>query len=78
MKSSNMSVDLQQIEKELAALTANHKPELNIDYARLSGKKFKNNDVDTAGLTIFTEERAKLIYGFMRKVLGTNPYKTQN
>ena len=65
---------LKSIEEKLRQLTANHKPELSVQYMNESGQKLKNHDKDTADITLITDKSSEEVYAFMRRVLGKDPF----
>jgi hypothetical protein len=72
-----LSENLKNIETALKLLTNNHSPELSSEYMDISGQKLRNNDKNTADVTLITEDSSAKIYAYMRKVLGENPFSVE-
>ncbi len=77
MKDQMSARERKELDEFLLKMTASHSGELRNEHMSASNAKLINNDKNTSGLTLITEDSAAIVSSFMTRVFGANPFITQ-
>ena len=74
---SMSAIERQALNEKLSAIPKGHKPEINKEFMKQGGYALRNDEQDTHGMVLVTEESSEATFRFMHKIFGENIFFTR-